>query len=221
MLEHERAYLPLVQNPLIEPDDERYTDNNNRPKPTHSDSSDTEHGDSNTTSYHPHPPSGPRPVGTFRSTTNNGSSEDLSFRRFNKATDIELFYDLFFVANLTVFTYVHEVNDADSLKQYIGFFSIIWFTWYQVSLYDVRFYMDSVFERSRKAIQFLVMIGFAICGPEFNVGEETNEAEGKGPSLDYFVSFGRGKWWDKGGVLTWRIARSHDHFDDQPACSGC
>lgn len=54
---------------------------------------------------------------------------------------------------------VHEVNDGDTLKQYIGFFCVLWFTWYQVGLYDVRFSMDSVVERIAKAIQFLVMIG--------------------------------------------------------------
>lgn len=184
MLEHERAYLPIIQNPLVEPTEEDDQDNTSPPKRQRSDSSsDIEHG------HHHHQqsaPSGPRPVGSFpphrQPTTSNASSESLSFRRFTKATDIELFYDLFFVANLTVFTYVHEVNDGDSLKQYVGFFAILWFTWYQVSLYDVRFYMDSVFERFRKAVQFLVMIGFAICGPEFNPGDE------EGESLGYFVS---------------------------------
>jgi hypothetical protein len=33
------------------------------------------------------------------------------FHRHAEATSIELFYDLFFVANLTTFTNVHEVND--------------------------------------------------------------------------------------------------------------
>ena len=32
----------------------------------------------------------------------------------HEATVIQLFYDLFFVANLTTFTGVHEINDADS-----------------------------------------------------------------------------------------------------------
>ncbi|EME38036.1 hypothetical protein DOTSEDRAFT_107533, partial [Dothistroma septosporum NZE10] len=94
------------------------------------------------------------------------------FRRFTKATDLELFYDLFFVANLTVFTYVHEINDCNTLEQYVGFFSILWFTWYQVSMYDVRFAMDSVLERVFKAVQFLVMMGFAICASDFRVGEQ-------------------------------------------------
>lgn len=184
MLEHERAYLPIIQNPLVEPTED-YHDHTPPAKRQRSDSnSDVENG--HTHHHQQSTPSGPRPVGSFpprrQLTTSNASSEFLSFRRFTKATDIELFYDLFFVANLTVFTYVHEVNDGDSLKQYVGFFAILWFTWYQVSLYDVRFYMDSVFERFRKAVQFLVMIGLAICGPEFNPGDE------EGESLGYFVS---------------------------------
>lgn len=109
------------------------------------------------------------------------------FHRHTEATNAELFYDLFLVANLTVFTNVHEVNDGKTLKQYVGFFSILWFTWYQVSLYDVRFAMDSAFERTARAIQFMVMILLAICGPKFDVGQRAKpENEGEGPSLDYY-----------------------------------
>lgn len=87
--------------------------------------------------------------------------ENPAFHRHTEATNAELFYDLFFVANLTVFTTIHEVNDGKTLSQYVGFFALLWFTWYQVSLYDVRFSMDSMAERVCKALQFGVMIGFA------------------------------------------------------------
>lgn len=36
------------------------------------------------------------------------------FKRAHEASVIQLFYDLFFVANLTTFTSVHEINDGDS-----------------------------------------------------------------------------------------------------------
>lgn len=108
--------------------------------------------------------------------------QKVCFRRLPHSTNVELFYDLFFVANLTAFTAVHEVNDAPSLRQYVAFFCILWFTWYQVSLYEVRFGMDSVFERIGKAVQFLVMMVFAICGPRFDVAG-SNE-----PSYEYLVS---------------------------------
>ncbi|KAK4500927.1 hypothetical protein PRZ48_009119 [Zasmidium cellare] len=127
-LEHERSYLPIVQSPLVQPEKD--------------DGEDIEAGRLDS-----HSPS-PKPPGDVE-------NETPQFRRFQQSTNIELFYDLFFVANLTVFTYEHEVNDGESLKQYVGFFCIIWFTWYQVSLYDVRFGMDSVFERVCKAVQFL------------------------------------------------------------------
>ncbi|KXT17759.1 hypothetical protein AC579_3643 [Pseudocercospora musae] len=113
------------------------------------------------------------------------------FHRHAEATNAELFYDLFFVANLTVFTNVHEVNDSDTLKQYIGFFCVLWFTWYQVGLYDVRFSTDSVFERMAKYCQFLVMIAFAIIGPKFDVGQHMqqgsdDDADEEGPTLPFF-----------------------------------
>ncbi|PNS16165.1 hypothetical protein CAC42_1928 [Sphaceloma murrayae] len=94
------------------------------------------------------------------------------FKRHTEATHSELFYDLFFVANLTVFSSVKEINDRKTLSQYTGFFTILWMTWYQVSLYDVRFSKDSIFDRIAKAVQFGVMIGFAINGPTFDVGEK-------------------------------------------------
>ena len=36
-------------------------------------------------------------------------------KRANESSVIQLFYDLFFVANLTTFTSVHEINDANSM----------------------------------------------------------------------------------------------------------
>ncbi|KXT11343.1 hypothetical protein AC579_9461 [Pseudocercospora musae] len=132
-----------------------------------------------------------KPLGRNAATNTFGKDNGPQFRRFTQATDLELFHDLFFVANLTVFTYAHEVNDADSLKQYVGFFCIIWFTWYAVSLHDVRFAMDSVFERICKAVQFLVMIGFAVVGPEFNVGEE-NSGDGDNETLEASTAYLKG-----------------------------
>lgn len=94
------------------------------------------------------------------------------FHRHAEATTAELFYDLFFVANLTTFTSMLEINDSKSLRAYIGFFSLLWLTWYQSSLYDVRFSTDSVFERFAKGIHFGVMFGFAVIGPQWKPGQE-------------------------------------------------
>lgn len=85
-----------------------------------------------------------------------------AYHRHAEATTAELFYDLFFVANLTTFTSNLEINDRDSLTAYIGFFALLWLTWYQVSLYDVRFSADSVFERIAKGIHFGVMVSSTI-----------------------------------------------------------
>ncbi|KAF4547515.1 Hypothetical protein D9617_41g062660 [Elsinoe fawcettii] len=99
-------------------------------------------------------------------------------QRRSEAAHSELFYDLFFVANLTVFCLVKEVNDTTTLAQYIGFFTILWFTWYQVSLYDIRFSKDSIFDRIAKVCQFGIMLGFAINGPTFDVGEKLESIMG-------------------------------------------
>ncbi|KAF2151582.1 hypothetical protein K461DRAFT_279070 [Myriangium duriaei CBS 260.36] len=112
-----------------------------------------------------------RGSGKSAQTHNVADGEGPVYKRHKEATTVELFYDLFFVANLTVFSSVKEVNDGKTLSQYVGFFCIIWFVWYQVSMYDVRFAVDSLFERIARVVQFGVMIGFAISGPTFNPGE--------------------------------------------------
>jgi hypothetical protein len=76
------------------------------------------------------------------------------------------------VANLTTFTSLKETNDDASLKAYIGFFALLWRTWYSNSLYDVRFTADCVFERCAKAMHFGVMVGFAVVGPAWEPGKE-------------------------------------------------
>ena len=57
-----------------------------------------------------------------------------------------------------------KILRGTGLKNYIGFFTILWFTWLETSLFDVRFSSDSVFNRICKAISFGVMTGLAITG---------------------------------------------------------
>lgn len=45
--------------------------------------------------------------------------ENPELHRHTEATNLELFYDLFFAANLTVFSNIHEVTDSATLKQYV------------------------------------------------------------------------------------------------------
>ena len=98
--------------------------------------------------------------------------DNPDFHRHAEATTAELFYDLFFVANLTTFTSLNDINDHNSLTAYIGFFSLLWLTWYQVSLYDVRFSSDSLFERVAKALHFGTMVGFAVIGVSWKPGQK-------------------------------------------------
>ncbi|PGG99446.1 hypothetical protein AJ79_08520 [Helicocarpus griseus UAMH5409] len=83
------------------------------------------------------------------------------------STPIELFFDLFFVANLSTFTATHEINNLEALWSYVAFLSIIWFTWLQIMLFDIRFAQDSIFERLCKALQLATMVGFASTGSGF------------------------------------------------------
>ena len=66
----------------------------------------------------------------------------------------------------------HSSRYDTALRSYVGFFTIIWFTWFQNTLFDVRFSNDSAFERLCKLFQFGVMTGLAMSGPGFNIGYE-------------------------------------------------
>lgn len=166
------GYLPIFKSPLLTDDEQTSLTHHG----THS-SHDSVSQPGKTMHHH------------SEERDDEGSQDDYlndrpAFRRHAEATNAELFYDLFFVANLTVFTNIHELNDIKPLKQFIGFFAIIWMTWYQVSLYDVRFGTDSVADRVAKAVQFGVMIGFAVIGPHFNVG--TPKTATTGPNWEDF-----------------------------------
>ena len=45
--------------------------------------------------------------------------EEPKLKRAHESSVIQLFYDLFFVANLTTFTKVHEINNSDSRFSFI------------------------------------------------------------------------------------------------------
>ncbi|KAH7385431.1 bacterial low temperature requirement A protein-domain-containing protein [Phaeosphaeria sp. MPI-PUGE-AT-0046c] len=92
----------------------------------------------------------------------------IIYKQHHEASTIELFYDLFFVANLAYFTAEHQHTDARALIDYLKLFTIMWFTWLITTLFDVRFSIDCVWNRLHKAIQFGVFTGFVFAGPIFD-----------------------------------------------------
>jgi len=54
------------------------------------------------------------------------------------------------------------------LASYCLFFIILWFTWLHVTLLDVRFSVDSVYERVCKSIHFIVMAAFSSVSTTWN-----------------------------------------------------
>ena len=100
----------------------------------------------------------------------DSTGDDLTLELRQQSNNLELFFDLFFIANLSTFTSTHSIVDKNTLVAYIGLFAILWFTWFQITLHDVRFSIDSVYERVCKVIQFVIFVGFAFVGSEFNPG---------------------------------------------------
>jgi hypothetical protein len=94
--------------------------------------------------------------------------EYFVFQQRHEADTVELFFDLFFVANLATFTAYHSILDVQTLAAYVGFFAIIWSSWFQITLHDVRFSRDSVYERICKVIQMITFVAFALVGSKFH-----------------------------------------------------
>lgn len=123
-----------------------------------------------------------------------------------ESSTIQLFYDLFFVANLTTFSAKNEVTDSTSLKAYVGYFALLWFTWLQVALFDIRFGHDSAFERVCKAVQFGVMVGLAVEGINYNLDPDYYDPAPfrtisfilMGSRLVLMIQYAVALWWLKG-----------------------
>lgn len=111
-------------------------------------------------------------VSWIESPLQGADKDSLVFHQRHEANTVELFFDLFFVANLATFTAYHSITDLNSLFAYIGFFSILWSSWFQIVLHDVRFARDSAYERACKTIQFIVFVGLALVGSSFDPGGE-------------------------------------------------
>ncbi|KAI3328234.1 hypothetical protein F4824DRAFT_428462 [Ustulina deusta] len=97
------------------------------------------------------------------------------FKKHSQPTNVELFYDLWFVANLQVFTAIHTIDDKEKLLSYIGYIIILWFDWFLVGLYDVRYLADSVFERVARVIHMGVMVGFSVVAVNYTPDQQIKE----------------------------------------------
>ena len=96
------------------------------------------------------------------------SSDDASEVN-RRASFIELFYDLFFVASLLTFTLQHTIVAPLSIVTYVGFFTIIWWVWSSQSFYDVRFETQDVVHRIYKLFQLSVLAFLASYSARFDI----------------------------------------------------
>lgn len=69
----------------------------------------------------------------------------LTHGKHEDASLLELFFDLFFAANYTVFSQTQAMTSSKAIAAYVGYFTVLWISWFLVGLYDVRFVTDSFF----------------------------------------------------------------------------
>lgn len=77
-----------------------------------------------------------------------------------RASWLELFYDLLFVANLTEFTHSHPITGSEALAHYIGWFVVMWWSWAGQAFWAARYDMDDLFTKVMKLIEFCALISF-------------------------------------------------------------
>ncbi|KAG0274897.1 hypothetical protein BGZ95_009361 [Linnemannia exigua] len=93
-------------------------------------------------------------------------AEDLDMEK-KTATWMELFFDLTFVANITIFTHQHPIYDTTTFLRYCGWFTILWWMWLSQTMFDVRFSTDDLLNRIWKLVQLFALAGFAGNGDHF------------------------------------------------------
>ncbi|KAI1379633.1 hypothetical protein F4677DRAFT_338085 [Hypoxylon crocopeplum] len=136
-----------------------------------------------------------------------GSRDSPKFLKTHAATNFELFYDLWFVANLNVFTSIHDISDLEKFNSFIGYIVLLWTTWLLTTLYDVRFTADSVWERCCKAVHLGVMIGFAEIGTNFDPNDQIVSVF---RTMSLFLAVSRFMLALQYGVVTFQIRKYAD-----------
>ncbi|GAB1316871.1 Low temperature requirement A [Madurella fahalii] len=97
---------------------------------------------------------------------------DAPRRENSEPHNLMLLYDLFFAANMTAFSNIHDTTSVERLVAYVGYFAILWFLWLNVMLFDVRFVVDSISERILRAIHLGAMVGVSVVAPQYDPGQQ-------------------------------------------------
>ncbi|KJZ70310.1 hypothetical protein HIM_10317 [Hirsutella minnesotensis 3608] len=105
-----------------------------------------------------------------------GLEDDVpELQKHEEPTLLEIFFDLFFAANFNAFINTQKVTEHARFKAFIGYFFLLWATWFLVTLFDVRYVADSIFSRATRAIQLGVLVGFVVVAPKFNPTDQEAE----------------------------------------------
>ncbi|KAM7192565.1 hypothetical protein V8F20_008774 [Naviculisporaceae sp. PSN 640] len=116
-------------------------------------------------------------LGERPSKKDGGVDQDSEASRLENSEphNLMLLYDLFFAANMTAFSGIQDTTTTERLVAYIGYFSVLWFLWLNVMLFDVRFVADSILERILRAIHLGAMVGVSVVAPQYDPSNQIKE----------------------------------------------
>lgn len=129
------------------------------------------------------------------------ADEQPRFRKRETSSILELFYDLWVVATLNVFTSAHEITSRAELASFLQYIFLLWTTWFLVVIYDVRFLEDSVVERITRAVQLGVLLVFVQAAPFFDPADQTR---GVFASLSVVLALSRLVLAGQYGIVLWQ-----------------
>ncbi|KAL2273100.1 hypothetical protein FJTKL_05576 [Diaporthe vaccinii] len=129
------------------------------------------------------------------------ADEQPRFRKRETSSILELFYDLWVVATLNVFTSAHDITTRAELASFLQYIFLLWTTWFLVVAYDVRFLEDSVVERLTRAVQLGVLLVFVQAAPFFDPADQTRDVFA---SLSLVLAFSRLVLAGQYGIVLWQ-----------------
>lgn len=101
----------------------------------------------------------------------------------DQATFEDCFFDLLFSASLSVYGTAASLTSFREVGQFMSFFSLLWWSWWCQTLYDVRYrsrHHSSLFAVcAHRAIRIFLLgtwVAFSTCASEFSRGTYTNFA---------------------------------------------
>ncbi|KAK5058878.1 hypothetical protein LTR84_011142 [Exophiala bonariae] len=106
------------------------------------------------------------------------TEDNLLSQYLRNVNTIDLFHDLLILVSLVTVTSKSEIVDTGSLNAYICFFTLLWFTWLQSVVFDIRFSTETMLHFAHKAVSCAMMAMFVVYAVTYDMISVKSTADG-------------------------------------------